>query len=325
MLLFDKTTWRNMGPCQTLSGGQMLKKLLATTALCAIPFASYAADLPVRQPVYKAAPVVAAPVYNWTGFYIGGNVGYSWGRSDVTLDSVEFFGFGASTGGAERLHPNGIIGGLQAGYNLQSSRNWVWGVETDFQWTGQKKRVLETATLAPPSVTDFPATGDTLTSGSASATVTSKLTWLGTLRGRVGFVPDANPGMLFYATGGLAYGRVKTSFDGMASGSFTNTTNCEGGCTFSGAVSASGARTKVGWTIGAGVEGDLGNLWTWKVEYLYVDLGTVSGTIPVNVSGCVTDSTPTTTCTSATGIATYSNRMTDNIVRVGINRRFGGP
>jgi outer membrane immunogenic protein len=284
----------------------MRKVLLATTALSLIPFASSAADLPVKAPVLRA-PVA---VYNWTGFYAGGNVGYSWGRSDVTVQSGDTF-IGTA---AERLKPTGAIAGLQAGYNWQTTRNWVFGLETDFQWSGQKDSITRSGSL------DFSEIDEAgRFSGSATGTLHSKLSWFGTARARVGYVPDANPGLLLYVTGGLAYGRVKTSFEGSANGSYFGQTcsNTEGGCDFTAGMAFSAAKTKVGGTVGAGIEGDLGNLWSWKVEYLYVDLGKVSGTVPVVATVCQTS------CESITGSATYSNKMTDNIVRVGINRRFG--
>jgi outer membrane immunogenic protein len=288
----------------------MLKKLLSTTALCTIPFASYAADLPV-----KARPPVVA-VYNWTGFYVGGNIGYSWGRSDVTLGD-DFSGLAFAT--SERLKPSGVIGGVQAGYNWQASRNWVWGVEADFQWSGQKDSVSRSLDFGPESC------GETCTiSGTAAGRLESKLTWLGTVRGRVGFVADSMPTVLWYGTGGLAYGRVKTSGLAGFSASGTNGVNCEGGsCDFTatGSATFSEAKTKVGWALGAGVEGAWGNDWTWKVEYLYVDLGTVSG---------ITALTSSASCTGSCGFfstpfssaVTYSNKMTDNIVRIGFNRKF---
>lgn len=80
-----------------------------------------AADVPVRGPVYKAAP---APVFDWTGFYIGAHVGY--GRES---------GQDAS----------GVIGGVQVGYNWQLSRNWVFGIEGDFSATD-----INDATLGIP-------------------------------------------------------------------------------------------------------------------------------------------------------------------------------
>src|SRR5258705_5849818 len=91
--------------------------------------AAQAADLPVRT--YTKAPIVVDPVYNWTGFYVGANLGWSFGRSrtDVTIAGAPF----AST--SQRM--DGILGGLQAGYNWQSGRA-VFGLETDIQATGQK-------------------------------------------------------------------------------------------------------------------------------------------------------------------------------------------
>ena len=71
----------------------------------------------------------------------------------------------------------------------------------------------------------------------------------------------------------------------------------------------------MGWTVGAGVEGAIGGGWTARLEYLYVDLGHVSGsfltTIPALGGGAITSN--------------YSSHVTDNVVRVGINYKFDGP
>jgi outer membrane immunogenic protein len=126
--------------------------------------------------------------------------------------------------------------------------------------------------------------------------LSQKIDWFGTVRARGGFL--VSPTVLLYATGGLAYGEVKTSDAiGVAPTVFSATT------------------TNVGWTLGAGVEGAIGGGWTAKFEYLYVDLGRASGTFL------------TTIAAAPAGVlsATYSSRVTDNIVRVGINYRFGGP
>ena len=91
-----------------------MKKFLlsgAALAVLAVATPAFAADLPARGPVYKAAPA-PAPLFNWTGFYIGGNVGYGWGDAS-----------GVST--------NGWFGGGQIGVNYQFAPNWVWGVEAD--------------------------------------------------------------------------------------------------------------------------------------------------------------------------------------------------
>jgi outer membrane immunogenic protein len=278
----------------------VLKKLLATSALCSIPLVAGAADLPVKAPVYKA-PVVAP--FSWTGFYGGANLGYSWGHSDVSFPDAPL---------AVGLKPSGIIGGLQAGFNWQMNRNWVLGIETDFQWSGQRDSQTEGESFST-------ICGDGCTiDGSFSERVESKLSWLGTLRGRIGFVPDTMPRTMFYGTGGLAYGRVKTSLN------VSESLLCTGGtCDGEGAsaqIFASQSKTKVGFAVGAGVESAFADHWTWKVEYLYVDLGTANGNMAVTAS-CRSDFAGF--CDSIPGSLAYSNKMTDNIIRVGVNYKFG--
>jgi outer membrane immunogenic protein len=103
-------------------------------------------------------------------------------------------------------------------------------------------------------------------------------------------------------TGGLAIGEVKS--DGVLTG-FTSlavpTSN-----------SFSNRETRAGWTVGAGVEASLGGNWTGKIEYLYLDLGKYS-----NTALLLTNFIPLRAVTSS--------RITDNILRVGVNYRFGGP
>jgi outer membrane immunogenic protein len=114
--------------------------------------------------------------------------------------------------------------------------------------------------------------------------------------------------VLFYATGGLAYGEVKIG--GSTTGDSTLGTPTT--VVLSGASS-----TRAGWTAGAGVEGMIGGGWTAKLEYLYMDLGTVSGG-PDALTGILV---PVRT----TGAVSYSSHFTDNIVRAGVNYHFNGP
>jgi outer membrane immunogenic protein len=94
-------------------------------------------------------PPPSAPVYSWTGWYVGGNVGYSWGaaRTDITGNATTFsvpccgdqglpssFAFAYS----KTTHLNGVIGGGQFGFNLQVSPQWVLGVEADIQGSGER-------------------------------------------------------------------------------------------------------------------------------------------------------------------------------------------
>jgi opacity protein-like surface antigen len=103
-----------------------MKRMLIGIAAVAslLSTGAFAADL---APYTKAAPVYVAPVYNWTGFYIGGNVGYSWGRSRDTSTLSNGAGTILFTD-TLRSNMDGVIGGAQMGYNWQMS-NWLVGLE----------------------------------------------------------------------------------------------------------------------------------------------------------------------------------------------------
>jgi len=300
--------------------------LSACAALAALPTSTFAADMPVKAPVYKAPPPVVA--YSWTGFYLGGNLGYSWGRANsdwnilaplfngqVVCAAAPAAGALCSAGsGSNRL--NGVIGGLQAGYNWQTG-NFLLGVETDIQLSGQKGNDLLTGTFPTASA---PAPGFLAIDQSV------KLQWLGTLRGRAGLTFDR---WLVYGTGGLAYGDVKVEASAAATGTTDGNglMSCGAGpCPFIPFASWSNTRTRAGWVAGAGVEGAVSEGWTVKLEYLHVDLGTVDtafATLPGfygNVNGGFGAGS-----LYLAGAGHIRTRVTDEIVRLGVNYRFGGP
>ena len=124
---------------------------------------------------------MAQPVFNWTGFYVGGNVGGAWGQSSVNEPAAIY---GATT---FTNNLSGIIGGFQAGYNWQAG-NLVYGLETDIAFTSAKRD------------TDIFA---------GFVFHRSSLTALGTFRGRVGVAMGPT---LLYATGGAAYAWLKHEF-----------------------------------------------------------------------------------------------------------------
>jgi len=273
-------------------------KRFALTIAAAIGFVSvnaHAADL--RMPV-KAPPPVAAAVWSWTGFYIGVNGGYSWGRS--RSDAAFTTGTGVViVPPAGSILGNGfdLTGGLaggQIGYNWQMS-NWLIGLEGDGQWASERGSTsflcaapvvgacLPGLTVVPPG-----ATG-------TAGTISQKIEAFGTFRGRVGWL--VTPEVLLYGTGGLAVGSVRTSL-GLA------------GFTTAGApiaITAANSTTRVGWTAGAGIEGMFARNWSAKLEYLYMDLGSFNNSLAL----------------AAPGLAINArSRVTDNILRAGINYHF---
>lgn len=239
--------------------------------------------------------------FAWTGWYAGVNIGGSFGRSstDFTIAGVPF--------GSMSPKMDGILGGVQAGYNWQIGRA-VLGWEADFGATSQRSAssLIDFIPGVPgtPGVPcifeDGPGTpcqpGTGIPGTPAIPAVTglvnhrNNLPWFGTVRGRVGFATTDR--WLVYLTGGLAYADVSTSetlvVNGVSSAMFTDS-------------------LRIGWTVGGGIETVLWNNWTAKLEYLYLDFGTVNnsfiGIAPI------------------TPIAT-STHVTDQIVRIGINYRF---
>jgi len=255
-----------------------------------------AADLPAR--VYTKAPAFVDPGYNWSGFYLGGNVGYSWGKSNDTSAFTNGAGTTLSTSiGSSNL--DGVVGGGQAGYNWQV-QNWVWGLEGDIQATGERgsRDISCPVGLCTPSTVlpGFRALVILVPGAAVPASLDQKIEWFGTVRARAGVL--VTPRVLFYATGGLAYGEV-------------NSRETIGGSSFSA------SDTRVGYTVGGGIEGALGGNWTAKLEYLYVDLGRTSGSfatpIPAFGAGVVANGTLT---------SSYNSHITDNVLRVGVNYNF---
>ena len=176
------------------------KFLLATAATLALANVASAADMPQRMAT-KAAPVPYMAIYNWTGLYIGANLGYGWAR--VSDDA----------GGSSNL--NGVIGGGQIGYNWQMNQ-LVLGVEADFQGSGQ--RATQTGAI-----------------GLVAISATERIRYFGTVRARVGYAFDRT---LLYVTGGYAYTNigmdVTATFGGATATASSNTT--KGGATIGGGV-----------------------------------------------------------------------------------------
>jgi outer membrane immunogenic protein len=151
----------------------MKKLLLASVILCAMSGHALAADVAVEAPPV----IVAPPGFNWTGGYIGGQVGYLWGDSDFDGDDGSSAGF----------EPEGWLGGVYVGYNYQFTNNVVLGIDADFAWTG-----------ADDDVTAFAL-------GVPVGTLQGDLDWEGAVRARLGYAVDR---FLPYVAGGVAFGKL---------------------------------------------------------------------------------------------------------------------
>ena len=218
-----------------------------------------------------------------------------WGSADpATSTAVDPAGYFADTSvtaiaavGAQRVNSSSVTGGFTAGYNWQVN-NAVLGLEGDINYFGFKGSASGLGALS------------LLRARPASPCHSSvSADWLATIRGRIGFL--AAPTWLLYATGGAAIAEVKGNFN------FTDT--------FAAATKSAAIRdTRLGWTAGVGTEYAFGGGWSLKAEYLYVDLGRSTVTSTNLFGGAF-----------PTNVFTHSVDLKSNIVRVGVNYKFGGP
>jgi outer membrane immunogenic protein len=203
-----------------------------------------AADLgrPVPAPVTAAYPVYPTL---WSGLYAGANIGYGWGDTSGTYTVIGGF-VPAPAGAFGSPDIDGLTAGGQIGYAWQTGQ-WVWGIEADFDWSGIDGSHSNT----------YPG----FFFGFLDLSVASKVdvNWVSTVRGRVGWAPDR---WHIYATGGIAF----ADFDVKINDSFLG--------------SASDGSTRVGWTLGAGVEYALTDNWRLGLEYKYLDFGKETYTGP---------------------------------------------
>jgi outer membrane immunogenic protein len=268
--------------------------------MVSVALPAFATDLGTRMRV--KAPVAPEPVPSWAGYYIGVNGGYAWGhgRGSATVDPAGIplpapwvasapvpapfaFGIGDSHGG---------FGGLQLGANAQNGR-FVYGLEADLQF----------GSIKGDGSTDFQFAAQNPDQGLfvGNASLSQKLDWFSTLRGRIGY--DFNP-VLVYLTGGLAIGHINSTL------SLNGTTYDTGGggmvfvANTSGSASAS--KTHIGYALGAGLETPLSPGWTLRGEYLFMSFDQ-------------------STTLSVAGATATTSGLDVHLVRAGLNYKFGGP
>jgi len=212
-----------------------------------------------------SAPALAAPpppVFNWSGFYAGGNIGSGLEQGQPGLPP-NFISFspGPSLPTTTSYHGNGIVGGAQAGYNWQFT-NWVVGLEADLGASDARSTL---GFLFPAGVIFT----------SLAGTTELRTDFFGTARGRIGY---ATGNLLFYGTGGFAWVHEK----------FTTS-----GTTFVfaspiGTFASSDSQWIGGWTAGGGVDYAFAPNWFVRLEYLHVGLGSHNFAIAPAVTGAST-------------------------------------
>jgi outer membrane immunogenic protein len=247
--------------------------------------AASAADMAVKA---RPAPV-AAVVYNWTGFYIGADVGGAWTTGDAFTSFTEPAGGGVGIGAFNQgrgLSSSSFIGGVYAGYNWQAA-NWVLGVEADISGL-----VNSNTSATAPNLT-FPG-GLPLAGG---FNFSRGQDWLSTVRGRIGYL--ISPTTLLYVAGGAAFGENHYAATYTEAGGGVWQTNFR--------------KTQVGYTVGGGAEFMFSQNWLLRAEYLYVSL---PGATSVTTSPAF----------APTFVVPFNwNRTDEHIGRVGIAYKFGGP
>jgi outer membrane immunogenic protein len=194
--------------------------------------------------VFAFSTVVTPAFADWTGLYVGGHVGGTWGDVDLTSVTNGSLWFDMSPGEQFNFSPDGVLGGAQLGYNHQFT-NWLIGVEVTGSGMDFDETQLSTFGLATDDV------------------VTVESEWLATAALRLGFL--WSPQSLIYLKGGYAAGDIQvTAVDTVGANQ--------------GALATD--ETHHGWLGGVGFEHMISSDVSVGVEYNYIDLGSDSHSSP---------------------------------------------
>jgi outer membrane immunogenic protein len=205
-------------------------KAMAAAALAAASLSAQAADMPI-----KPRP---PETFNWGGCYLGGSLGYAWGR-DFDIETVTATGLLSGSSPTDSANANGVKLGGYLGCNWLMGGPWVIGAEGDGEWANLR------------GTTTFPNTGP------PSDFYDTHIDDQSSIRGRIGYLLE--PRLIVYATGGAAFASIKEHDVLAATGAFTDN-----------------SATRTGWTLGAGLDYALTDRWIGRVEYRYANFGTFS-------------------------------------------------
>jgi outer membrane immunogenic protein len=214
-------------------------------SILAFSGAASAADLPARAAPYTKAPAIVAPIYDWSGFYIGLNAGGASSHECFTITSVAGAALNPNSEGCHNA--TGALAGGQVGYRWQMT-NWVFGLEAQGDWANLKGSAASQTALLPY----------------ANQT---KIDAIGLFTGQVGYSWN---NVLWYAKGGAAVSDNKySSFFTTNAGGFT-----------AGTVFNQASETRWGAAVGTGVEIGFAPNWSVAFEYDHLFMGNNNVTFP---------------------------------------------
>ena len=302
-----------------------MKSIKATISLLLLSSVSaIAADLPS----IKSAPV-AAPAPIWTGFYAGLNAGGTWvNNNDLNTstqllipnpDTASLFTAKVLSGPRDLSNSLGFIGGGQIGYNWQvpvSGFQILTGIEADIQGVAGangNSNFWSYNANAHYGTANFPNFENNGYSNTTNIQSKSSLNWLGTVRGRLGFLLTSS--LVVYGTGGLAYGGYDLTIK-----NFINSEDIELDTDYHFLVSgrSGNPKTMLGWTAGGGAEWMFMPNFSFKAEYLFYDLGNTGNMLFNDAYGYGTAAG----IFSRISVTNFSQRVNGNIVRAGMNYHF---
>ena len=266
------------------SGGGAVKRLVLA-AVIGVLLTTAERTLAADAIMLTKTPPPAAPVaYDWTGFYVGGHLGFATGSSNWTATQP---GAASLSGSLDLFNPfdafkgtGGDLLGLQAGYNYMLPSRLVVGAEADVSFP---------SLLAGSQIFGSALTG--------TASYTDQVEFSGTVRGRIGYAPnfDGASNWLFYATGGFAY-----SYDQLTRSQIAGVSGTAG----PGTVESLFMVPRVGGAVGGGVELALTPSWMARLEYLYTDYASHAVDFPA-------------------GAQRFTSDLAVQTVRVGLDYRLG--
>jgi len=264
-----------------------------------------AGDLP---PALPAKAPRLQPAADWSGFYVGLGVGMRSTQPDARVTEVLLSGGGgglAATcaflvpfGGCvtgQPLNDTALRASLYSGFNWQIAPQWVVGIEGDYGYADK------TTTLRGM---EYPVS--TRLTGSAADSFSVKTTWDASARARIGYLP--NPAVMLYATGGAAWLHIEST----STCNISINANCSSPIG-SGPFSITNSTTRLGWTVGGGLEAMLSPNWIARGEYRYADFGNIGNSDRRLLIGGAIEQ-----------IVSYDIHMKAHTATFGLAYKFGG-